>query len=370
MTDDRYWLFQSTADDREVEAVREVIQRGTWWASGPEVEEFEEAIAEQTDREHGITFNSGTSALFAVLRAIGISGKEVIVPSFTYPATPNAVVAAGGRPVFADIERESMALDAASVRRAITPDTTAILPVHFSGDIAAQITELRALAEEHGLTLIEDAAHSLGATLDGTPVGSFGEAAAFSFAFNKLVTTGEGGMLVTDDDGLAADVRQFRFQGRTDTNEYASWGLNLCMSSITAAIGVVQASKLEQFVNQRAEMATYMNERLEACEQLTCPTPPDDRDRVYLFYNLRLPNRESRDELRTYLDDRGIPSRVTYEPVHTTEYYRSTYGWKPEDLPVTRELSDRILTLPFHLELTHEDLENICTHVHSFFQER
>ena len=174
-------------------AVTDVIQRGTWWANGPEIGEFERKMADAAGTRHAVAFNSGTSALYANLLAHGLTDGEVIVPSFTFPATANAVVAAGGTPVFADIERDSLALSAASVADAITDETVAIMPIHFGGDVAPDIRALQVLADDHGLTLLEDACHSPGVSMDGDPAGSLGSRASFSFYFNKLLTTGEGG---------------------------------------------------------------------------------------------------------------------------------------------------------------------------------
>ncbi len=367
MSDD-YWLFQSFADDRIVADVVEVLERGTWWSNGPEIDEFESLMAGHADRDHGVAFNSGTSALYATLHCLGVNGNEVIVPSFTYPATANAVVAAGGRPVFADIERDSLALDVDDVRRRITDDTAGIVPVHFAGDVCADVFELRRLADEHDLFLLEDAAHSPGATADGESVGSFGTAAAFSFAFNKLISTGEGGMVVTDDDDLVRRLERFRMQGRDRDETFVTWGHNLTMSSITAAIGVSQAERLGEIIERRREMASVLDDVLSDVDGVETPTAPPERDPVYFLYNLRLPSREHQQALRSRLADDGIPSRVTYEPTHLTEYYRSEWGYREGDLPVTEAIAGRVLTLPFHLDLDASDLRHIGERVVSHLE--
>lgn len=365
-TDDQMWLFKSHTEPADIEAVTEVLERGTWWAGGPEIDEFERMIAEMSDCKYGVTFNSGTSALFAAFEVLDVEGNEVIVPSFTYPATANAVVAAGGEPVFADIERETLSLDADDVLEKVTDDTAAVVPVHFSGNVSRDIHALQDVAEDHDLELVEDAAHSLGAAYDGDPVGSFGAAATYSFSFNKLLTTGEGGMLVTDSESIRDKAKRIRRQGRNDRKQYVDYGYNLQMSSIEAALGVSQARRFEEIAAQRREMATYLNRNLSDIDQLSVPALPDDRKRVYLFYNLRLSGPDLRDRLREHLDDRGIPTQVTYEPVHLTEYYRTE--WEPGDLPVTESVSERILTLPFHLELSQDDLDTLVGAVRDFFR--
>lgn len=367
-TDDELWLFKSYADESDVEAVTEVIQRGTWWANGPEIEEFEALMAERADCDYGVAFNSGTTALYANLLAHGITDGEVIVPSFTFPATANAVVAAGADPVFADIERGSLALSVESVREAVSEETRAIMPIHFAGDVCADIHELADVAADNDAVLLEDAAHSPGATLDGQPVGSFGSGAMFSFCFNKVLTTGEGGMIVTDSEDVRDGLRLIRSHGRDEDREYVTYGHNFRMPTMNAALGVTQARKLDFIIERRREMASVLNDRLAGLDGVERPIFPPERRSVYQLYNLRLSEPDLRDELADHLDDRGIPTRVTYPPVHLEQYYREEWGWKRGDLPVTEELSGRVLTLPFHLDLSEADLEYIAHSVRSFFE--
>lgn len=370
MTDesDDLWLFTSYADEDDVAAVTEVIERGTWWAKGPEIETFEDRIADVAGVDHGVAFNSGTSALYAMLVAQGITDGEVVVPSFTFPATANAVVAAEATPIFADIERDSFALDPAAVERAVGPETRAIVPIHFGGDVCAGIHRLRSIADEHDLWLFEDACHSIGATYDGKPVGSFGRAASFSFCFNKILTTGEGGMVVTDSTELRDQLRLIRSHGCTDDNEYVRYGYNLRMSSMTAALGVSQAAKLDWIVGRRREMAASLNDRLEGVAGIERPIFPEERDSVYQLYNLTLEDPRDQTPIRDHLAERGVPTRVTYDPVHLTRYYREEWGWRAGDLPVTEATADRVVTLPFHLELTDENLDRIASGVRTYFE--
>jgi len=364
---DELWLFTSYSDESDVQAVSKVIKRDTWWAKGPEVETFEETIAERAGCKHGIAFNSGTSALFACLQAADVAGGEVIVPSFTYPATANAAVLAGAKPIFADIETDSLALDPEDVEDKITDETEAVVPIHFAGDVCAGIHDLRKLAAEHDIRLIEDAAHSLGATLDGQPVGSFGDAAMFSFCFNKVLTTGEGGMIVTDDDELANQIRLIRSHGQDEDGVYRTTGHNLRLSSMSAALGVSQAEKLDWMIKKRREYATHLNERLSACSQLRRPIFPDRRDSVYQLYNVLFEDESVQQPLQEHLEEQEIPTRVTYSPVHLTAYYRKQWGYGKGDLPVTESVSNRILTLPFHLNLDVTDLDRIADGVIEFF---
>lgn len=367
--DHEYDLFQSYSDDDVINAVVEVLERESYWIKGPEITTLEQRIADITGTEHAVAVSSGTAALYATLESIGIEGKEVIVPSFTYQATPNAVEAAGGTPVFADIERDSFSLKADDVRRRITDNTTGIIPVHFAGTTAAEIREIGDVADEHGLFLLEDAAHSLGAKSSGTPVGSFGDAATFSFAFNKVITTGQGGILVTDREDLARRVRQFRVHGRNTDREYVTWGLNLVMSSIHAAIGVAQLSKLDDFIETRRSLVAQYNENLSSIDMIRTPSVLPNCRSVHFLYTLLFSNRSQRNTFRTYLDERGIPTKVYYHGCHLTDYYSREYGYQKGDLPVTEEIADRIVTLPLHVNLDHEDINHISDTVRSFFDD-
>lgn len=361
------WLFKSYADQDDIDAVTEVIERGTWWANGPEIEEFEAQISDWTDRKYAIAVNSGTTALYATLLAHDITDGEVIVPSFTFPATANAVVAAGAEPVFADIERDSLSLAASSVREQITDQTRAVMPIHFGGDIARDIFELREICESESIYLFEDACHSLGATYDGESVGSFGDAATFSFCFNKVITTGEGGMIMTDSKKIKQRIEMLRSHGRNEDKEYVTYGHNFRLSSIAAALGVTQAEKLAYIIETRREMADYLNDVLAGIDGVQLPVFPAERESIYQLYNLRFEESGVQESLAAFLDERGIPTRVTYDPVHLTTYYQDEWGYGKGDLAVTEDVATKILTLPFHMDLSESDLDRITAGVRSFF---
>jgi dTDP-4-amino-4,6-dideoxygalactose transaminase len=365
---DSLWLFKSYAEQDDVDAVVDVIERGTWWANGPEIEEFEEKIAARTSREYAIAVNSGTTAIYAMLMTYGVTDGEVIVPSFTFPATANAVVAAGAKPVFADIERDSLSLDVDSVKSKVTENTRAVMPIHFGGDVARDIFELQELCQRKRLLLFEDACHSLGARHTGNKVGSFGDAATFSFCFNKVITTGEGGMVVTDSEEIKRSLNQFRSHGRNEDKEYVTYGHNFRMSSMAAALGVTQAQKLDYIIERRRQMAQYLNEALAEVNNIICPQFPDERESIYQLYNVRFSEEGIQQSLAEHLDERGIPTRITYSPTHLTRYYRNEWGYKHGDLPVTEDVSNKILTLPFHLDLTEKDLDRIIEGIKTYFE--
>ena len=248
-------LYKIYWDEEDINAVVNTIKQGMFWATGANITRFEKLVAEYVGRKFAIAFNSGTSALHAVLLAYGIkTGDEVIVPSFTFIATVNSVLFVDAKPVFADIEEETYGLDPESVKEKITNKTKAIMPIHYGG-CPCKIRELREIAEDHSLILIEDAAESLGAKVDGRLVGSFGDAAMFSFCGNKVITTGEGGMIVTDSKDIYERLKLIRSHGRlevenyflsTKSFDYVMLGYNWRMSNITAALGIAQMKKLNK----------------------------------------------------------------------------------------------------------------------------
>jgi dTDP-4-amino-4,6-dideoxygalactose transaminase len=240
------------------------------------------------------------------------------------------------------------------------------MPIHFAGDVATDIKEIREVADANDVFLFEDACHSPGATLDGMPAGSFGQSASFSFCFNKVVTTGEGGMVVTDSAELRDELRLFRSHGQDDNGEYVTYGHNFRLPTMAAALGVSQVNNLEYIIGRRREMAGFLNDELRDIDLVSVPEFPPERESVYQLYNLRFDDEATRDGLREHLDDLGVPTRITYDPVHLTRFYRDR-GWTEGDLPVTEEVSNHILTLPFHLNLDDDDLTYIVDSVRSYF---
>jgi perosamine synthetase len=235
-------LFKSYWEDDDIGSITDVIRRGTYWATGPEVEKFEHDIRNFIGTKYALSFNSGTSALHAALLAHEITSGDVIVPSFTFIATANAVVLAGAKPVFAEIEAESYGLDLEDVKQKITKKTKAIIPVHYGGGACKEIQALREIATDNNLLLIEDAAESIGSKFFSKMVGTFGNSAMFSFCQNKVITSGEGGAIVTDSRDVHEKLKLIRSHGRlenqndyfTTTNEfdYVQVGYNFRMSSI------------------------------------------------------------------------------------------------------------------------------------------
>jgi perosamine synthetase len=373
-------LFKIYWDENDVSRVSSVIERGMHWAIGPEVSEYERVVADYVGVKYGVAVNSGTSALHVALAAHGIGkGDEVIVPSFTFIATANSPLFMGAKPVFAEIEEETYGLDPRDVETRITPRTKAIIPVHYGGS-ACRIQELREVARRHNLILIEDAAESLGAMAGGKKVGSFGDSAILSFCASKVISTGEGGMVVTDSKDTYQKARLVSSHGRVDTSnyfsssdrmEYVTLGYNFRMSSMTAALGVSQMQKIAKLIRMRQDNAAYLTKRLSVIQGIKTQCPSPDVFHVYQLYTIRVTRGQAvRDMLREYLVQHGIMARVYFDPVHLTRFYRDSFGYREGDLPVTERAASEVLTLPMFPTLTKNEMDYIVETTAAFFAEK
>lgn len=370
-------LFKIYWDSQDVEKVTSVIEKGMYWAIGPEIREFERKVADYVGVKHAFAVNSGTSALHAALAAYGIGeGDEVIVPSFTFIATANAPLFVGAKPVFAEIEEETYGLDPEDVERNITPRTKAIIPIHYGGS-PCHIEELKQIAQKHNLLLIEDAAESLGAAFNGKKVGSFGDSAILSFCAPKVITTGEGGMILTDYRDIYEKVKLICNHGRAETAdyfssteqmEYVTLGYNFRMSTMTAALGIAQIEKIDEIIRMRRENASYISERLSQIEAVETPIVPDRFFHVYQLYTIRLRhNSDLRDSLMRYLLTKKLVAKVYFYPVHLTQFYRKEFGYREGHLPLTERVASEVLTLPMYPTLAKEEIDYIAQSIEDFF---
>lgn len=371
-------LYKVYCDEEDVEAVTKVIRRGAFWAIGPEIEEFEKAIAAYNGAKYCVSFNSGTSALHAILLAYNMkAGDEVIVPSFTFIATANAPIFVGATPVFADIEDRTFGIDPDDCESRITEKTKAIMPIHYGG-LPCQIEELKRIAEDHGLLLIEDAAESIGASIHGKKTGSFGNAAMFSFCGNKVITTGEGGVIVTDSGEIYEQLKLIRSHGRLESEpyfmtvkslDYVTLGYNWRMSSFTAALGLSQLAKLDKVVNMRRRNAEYLTNKLSHTSEIVVPNAPKGYKHVYQMYTIRVKGgRRTREALKNHLKTRGIMSKVYFEPVHQTYFYREKSAYDGTELAETERLANEVLTLPLYPSMTTDEMDYVVKSVIGFFQ--
>jgi perosamine synthetase len=373
-------LFKIYWDNEDIRMVTDVISSGSYWTTGPNVQKFEDQIARYVGTDHCITFNSGTSALHALMEAYGIKkGDEVIVPSFTFIATANTPLFTGAKPVFADIEEKTLGLDPDSVLEKITEKTRAIIPIHYAG-CPCLIAELKEIADNHGLILIEDAAESFGATIGNDHVGTFGDSAMFSFCQNKVITTGEGGCIVTNSNDLYEKLKLIRSHGREESSdyfatmgymEYIRRGYNFRMSDITAACGIAQIGKVGQIIDMRRKNAEYLTRQLSEVDKVILPCPPAEYNHVYQMYTIRVKSGENtRNDLMKYLAEKGISTKVYFYPVHLTAFYKKEFGYRGGELPVTEKVSSEVLTLPMYPELSRGDMDFVAKSIRDFFENR
>jgi dTDP-4-amino-4,6-dideoxygalactose transaminase len=323
------------------------------------VVEFEDAFAEFVGVEHAVAVGSGTAALHVGLLAAGVGpGDQVIVPSFTFAATANAVAMTGATPVFVDIDPDSYNVTAGLVRDAITPKTKGVMPVHLYG-LAAPLDELTELCDEHGLMMFEDAAQAHGAEWKGLKAGSVGTFGAFSFYPTKNMTTGEGGMITTSDAEVAEHARWIRNQGMSRRYTHEVVGINERMTSIEAAIGLVQLGKLPNFTAGRRDNAAFYDEHLDP--RLGLPQVPDEATHVYHQYTIRPPDR---DRVIAALEAAGIGYGVYY-PSGTHE--QKPFRHLDVDLPVTAEVTHSVLSIPVRPDLEPDELDLIVTTLNGVF---
>jgi perosamine synthetase len=353
----------------EAEYVQECMT-STWISSaGPFIQEFEEQFAEVAGTRHVIATNNGTTGLHLALVALGVCpGDEVIVPSLTYVASANAVRYCGAEPVLADVDPDTMAVAPADVERRITPRTKAIIAVHLYGH-PADMTALKAIADERALFLVEDAAEAHTATWQGRPVGCLGTVGVFSFFGNKVITTGEGGAVCTDDDELAARLRLLRGQGMDPERRY--WfpvvGFNYRMTNVAAAIGCAQLEQLPQFLTRRRQIGDRYDALLKEHPGIETPRTAPEATRVNWLYTVLLPDHftaADRDLVIQKMNEDGIETRPVFYPMHELPPYQ-----QQDTFPVSTMLSRRGLSLPTHVNLEDGDIdyvvERLLTHLPS-----
>jgi perosamine synthetase len=360
----RQWL-----DEEDIQAVVDVL-RSDWLTTGPKVREFEEAVAEFSGTAHAVAVSSGTAALHAAAFALGIGpGDEVIVPPMTFAASSNCILYLGGKPVFVDVEPDTLNIDPQKIEAAITDKTKAIVAVDFAGQ-PCDHDAIRTIAERHGISVIQDASHSLGAAYKGRPVGSQNELTTFSFHPVKPITTGEGGMIVTDNEDYAEAMRRFRNHGISadyrQRAEKGTWhyemtdlGYNYRISDIQCALGLSQLRKLPVWIQRRQEIAYRYDEAFGELPIEPLATRPEN-SHAYHIYVVRF---QERARVFTALRDEGIGVNVHYIPVHLHPYYQQHLGTGPGLCPVAEAAYEQIISLPVFPRMTDADIEDVITAV-------
>ena len=367
-------LYKIYTDDEDVDVITKIIKRGSRWAIGPEIEEFESALKKFIGVDYCLTLNSGTSALDAALLAYDINQKhDVIVPSFTFVATANSVMNVNANPLFVDIEESTLGLDPELLSKHITEKTKAVIPVDYAG-LSCKIFDILEIAKANHMLVIEDAAEALGSKINDKQVGSQADIAIFSFCGNKVLTTGEGGAIATNDREIFEKIKLIRSHGRIDkTNyfettsgsEYVETGHNWRMSTITAVLGLSQLGKLEQLIKKRRDNAEYISSRLSKFSQIITPSEPSGYEHIFQMYTIRLPNKQIRDSLHDFLIKKRIFSKVYFEPIHQMSLYRKKNS---EILPITEKISEQVLTLPMYPNMEKDEKDYLIDSISEFFE--
>ncbi|MCX7750018.1 MAG: DegT/DnrJ/EryC1/StrS family aminotransferase [Candidatus Bipolaricaulota bacterium] len=347
--------------EADVAAVAEVVRSGRL-SLGPRTEEFEERLARYVGTRYAVAVSSGTAALHLLIRALGIGpGDDVLVPSFTFAASVNVILYERATPVFVDVEPETYNLDPEDLARKITPRTKAILAVDVFGH-PAEWDRILEVAEAHRLRVIDDACEAIGAEYRGRKLGGFGDAATFAFYPNKQMTTGEGGMIVTGSPEIAALCRSLRNQGRGETGgwlEHERLGYNYRMTEMSAALGLSQLGRIEVLLAKRERVAQMYTARLAPLDWVRPPVVRAHVRMSWFVYVVTLVPPLDRDAVMAALAREGIPSRGYFTPVHLQPYVRELLGTREGTLPVTEEAARRTVALPFHGNMTEDQVDAV-----------
>ena len=354
----------------EIDAVNEVLKT-RWLALGPKLTEFEEAFAKYVGTKFAVAVNSGTSGLHLTMIAAGIGeGDEVLTPSFSFIASANCVLYERGRPVFVDIDPLTGNMDPAKVEAAITPRTRAIIIVHAFGQ-PADMDPILAIARQHNLVVIEDACEAIGAEYKGRRAGTLSDAAVFAFYPNKQITTGEGGMIVTNNEDWANLYRSLSNQGRDTSGDawlsHKRLGFNYRLDEMSAALGLAQLGRIEELLTNRARVAEWYNERLDKIPTIHKPHIVENTTRMSWFvYVIHCGKGTDRNKLMDFLEERSVPSRLYFTPIHLQPFYQEHLDCRRGDLPHTELAGDTFLALPFSGVMTEHQVDYVCQQLLTF----
>ena len=369
--------------DEEIAEVLDVLRSG-WLTTGPKTRDFEREFAAMVGAKHAVAVNSCTAALHLALEAAGIrEGDEVLVPTMTFAATAEVVTYFKAKPVLVDCDQNTLNLDTNRIEQAITGKTKAIIPVHFAGH-PCHMDQILSIAPAQNLRVIEDAAHALPARYNGKMVGSIGESTCFSFYATKNITTGEGGMLTTDNDEYAARARMMSLHGlsRDAWNRYSaegSWyyeilspGFKYNLTDIAAALGLAQLKKCDRFWKTRERYAALYHEGFRDFPEIVCPHASPNVQHAWHLYVIQLELdrlRIPRNEFIHRLQQAGIGCSVHFIPLHLHPYYSQAFGYRPNDLPVASRVFQRVLSLPLYSKMTEADVTRVIETVRNLVKE-
>ncbi len=354
-------LSKPHIDQKDIDAVVEVLKSGTL-SLGPKLQEFKTAFANYIGTKHAIAVNSGTSGLHLIVKSLGIKkGDEVITTPFSFVASANCILFEGATIVFADIDKKTYNIDPKSIEQKITKKTKAILVVHVFGQ-TSDMTTIMKIAKKHNLKVIEDACEAIGATHKGKKAGTFGDAAVFAFYPNKQMTTGEGGMIVTNDDTVAALCKSYKNQGR-DTMAWLGHsriGYNYRLNEMSCALGIQQLKKINKILKMREGVAKSYYKKLSNNKDISLPFVHKDNGESWFVFVIQLNKRVDRTKVIEILKERGIATNIYFPSIHLQEFYKKEFGYKEGDFPITEEISKRTLALPFFSELTQKEISYVC----------
>ena len=356
-------------DDADIRAVAEVLKTD-WITQGPKIAEFEKRVADYCGAKYAVALSSGTAALQAACAVAGVSrGDEVITTPITFAATANVVVHLGGKPVFADIKEDNMNIDPREILKKLSSRTRVILPVDFAG-YPVELEEIKSIAREKNLIVIEDACHALGAEYKDKRIGSLSDMTVFSFHPVKHITTGEGGMVLTDNEDFYENLKTLRHHGITkNRSDQGQWyyeivqpGYNYRLTDFQCALGLSQMNKLDYFIQRRREIAARYNEVFSKMEEIIIPPRGNDAKPVYHIYVIQLRTETlsvSRKEIFEALRFENIGVNVHYVPVHLHPFYQRQFGCRKGDYPVSERYYERAITLPIFPGMTDEDTDDV-----------
>lgn len=363
-------LSRPNITETEIDAVVSVLRTPSL-SLGPKLLEFEAAFAARCGTSDAVACSSGTAALHLLVRAMGIGpGDEVITTPFSFVASANCILMERARPVFVDIDADTWNIDPEQIERSVTSKTRAVIPVDVFGQVA-DMDAILDIARRHKLQVIEDSCEALGSHYKGRAAGSLGDAGVFGFYPNKQITTGEGGMIVTNDANLARLCRSLRNQGRDSMGGWLAhprMGYNYRLSDINCALGLAQLQRLDEIIAARSRVHAYYDTRLSDEPRVILQRISPDVSMSWFVFVVRLADEYSeadRDRILTSLRESGIGSSNYFAPIHLQPFYVEAFGYKPGDFPVCEAVAARTLALPFHHELSENDVDFVCGRLRS-----
>ena len=350
-------VAEPNIEEEDAKAMYQAVKENRL-SSGKYVEEFENEFARYVGVKEAIAVNSGTAAIHLPLESLNLNAGEVITTSFTFAATSNVIVLQNMKPVFVDIEPETYNIDPKKIEAAITTKTKAIMPIHYGGQ-CAEMDEINEIAGKHNIHVIEDAAPALGGIYKNRKAGTLSKISGFSFFPDKSITTGEGGMVTTNDNDLAEKCRILRKNGASKRYYHDYIGWNFRMPDPNAALGKSQLKRIEKIIKLKNEKADYYREKLQNIDGVVPPLVKNYNRHTFMLYSILTKNNSQRQKIITELNKKGIETRINFPPVHLQPVYAKRFNFKVDSLPITEDIANRILGLPIFIKMTNEQQDII-----------